>query len=117
MTTIKITVYPYMTTGGDPVTLDVPCRIIGDIAIHRAHSAWDGVATAFSDHWAATHVPTGLSCARAIPARHTARQRAMIDWAKAWQAACPEFFSAARQGDETEMRRLASDAMSTALAL
>lgn len=112
MQTITLTLHPYMTTGGDPVQHEAPCYVVGDLAIHRCYSVWKGEVSQ-SKEWTVSHLPTRMSVYCSIPARFwdrgamIARKRDLVAWATAWQAACPEFFDAARVNDEATMRRLA----------
>lgn len=112
MQTVKLKVYPYMTTGGDPVEVEAPCRIVGDLAIHPSYHAWQGEASQ-GKAWCATHIATGLSAGRAMAhlTNRDAGQREVVAWAKAWQEACPAFFAAWRDGDTAQAAALAPDAM------
>ncbi|MEM8575902.1 MAG: hypothetical protein AAGF48_14905 [Pseudomonadota bacterium] len=118
MPSIKLKVYPYMTSGGDPVEVEAPCRIVGDLAVHRPYSAWKGEASPMSG-WTVTHVGTGLSAGKALHnlTSRGAGQREHVKWARDWQEACPAFFKAWREGDNEKAQGLAQDAFEKAIAL
>ncbi|WJY17691.1 hypothetical protein QQS45_08525 [Alteriqipengyuania flavescens] len=116
--TVAITIHPYMRTGGDPVTVEVPCTVVGDMAVHRRHTVWKGEVSV-GKGWTITHVATGLPAGRAMGPldRRDALKRDCVKWAQEWQDACPDFFAALRKGDEARAKELAPEAMREAIEL
>lgn len=89
----------------DDVTLDVPAKIVGDLAVHKLVTWYDHqAAPGFGREYAITHIPTGMLIKNVYPRRWfdrgavVAKQREMVAFAKAFQEACPAFFDAARPG-------------------
>ncbi|EQB12678.1 hypothetical protein [Novosphingobium lindaniclasticum] len=107
--------YPRMTA-----SLEIPAMIVGDIAVHRRAFWGEGdapsAATATRNgYWTATHVPSGLNCGMACPLPERTRKRAdVVDWAKRWQAAIPEYFEAARTDPEAANRAHGRNAIEAA---
>ena len=108
MPKIKLRFAPYMR--GEPEWREVEAKVIGDLAVHRSGflSSDDGEIS-FGKSWQVSHIPTGDTVAIALPDRFwdrggvRANQRDLLAWAAAFQQAAPEFFAAARIGDQIAM--------------
>ena len=86
--------------------LEVPGYIVGDIGVHRREFWHDGEAPSLSDNparnsWTVSHIPTGSTLERMLPARlkglRAARKKDLEQWARGVQEACPAFFEATRK--------------------
>lgn len=117
--TVRAKFHPYMR--GEPVLQDVPATIVGDLAVHRAgYLEADGTVRVSNKYWRVTHAPTGEDLgAKPLPiALHNCqRQRDPVAWAGAVQLACPDFFTAAREGDRERMQALVGDLIDKGRAL
>lgn len=102
----------------------IPAYVVGDLAIHRPHYIQPGGELShLNNRWTVSHVPTGGTIESAFPPRFkhfgavVAKQRELVAWSEAIQAACPEFFLAAREGDKERQHALARDVLDTGRAL
>ena len=110
---------------GEPAFHDMPATIVGELAVHRhGYLEADGAlrisTRARARHWRVTHTLTGEHLGdRPLPiALHNCkRARDLIAWAAAIQEACPDFFTAAREGDRERMRALVGDLIDKGRAL
>ena len=92
---------PYMR--GDPEWREISAYVAGDLAIYRP--AWisaEGDLSVSKRSWTVSHIPTGDRVESALPDRLKDRgaiiatRDQLAQWAADWQAACPDFFAAAK---------------------
>lgn len=96
--TASILLNRYCGKSHEAIRVDVPARIIGDLAVHRDATLQDNGEPSFLKGWTVLHIPTGASVRTAYRNKcHGAKQRELMAWCEAWQAACPEYFAAIKQ--------------------
>lgn len=120
---IKLRFAPY-ARATEPEWREIDGYVVGDLAVHRPHYLQpDGEMSHLDDRWTVSHLPTGDRVESAMPARFkhlgaiVTRQRELVAWCGAWQAAIPAFFTAAREGDRETQLSLAREALDKGRAL